>query len=594
MAEFALLNQGKKFFGKLTKTQKILFGSVIGAMLIGTVSLFFLLGEKPEYGVLYSELEPSDASKIVEQLKEKKLPYKLENNGSTILVEKPSVYETRIDLAGKGLPESGTVGYELFDKTNIGMSEFVQKLNYRRALEGELAKTIKSIDEVKNARVHLVIPEKTLFKKDQKEPTASVTLHLKSGRSLSNISMEGIQNLVASSVEGMKTGAVTIVDQHGKIISQAPLDENSVAGLTEAQYDQQNKVEQSLAHKVQTLLDGVLGADNSQVKVNTELDFTRIESTVTDYDPDKQVVRSEQNITEKSASTDSLSYPTVSQQKDQSNSIANYEISKKEEHIINGVGAIKRMSVSVLVNGTSKIADKNGKKVIQYIPRTKEEMDQLTLAVKNAVGYDPSRNDQISVLNVPFDNSMLEEELEKSQPIPWQQDPEIRNLIILVAAMLLTIFIMYRILHSKHVKERMRIAMSLPAKVTIDRDLIPEEEEAGEEEEMEEGLEDLQLDEEDLLLLPAELPEQLLLEGQMPLEEEEAVELGEGERFDKGILADRAKAALEESESPELTEETMMKLEMKNKVEGYLDDSTEDAVRLIRVFLAQDFDSLRL
>ncbi|MCX6147424.1 MAG: flagellar basal-body MS-ring/collar protein FliF, partial [Candidatus Kapabacteria bacterium] len=267
MAEYALVEQIKNFTNRLTRAQKIAVSTVLGIVVIGIISVFLIQGEKKKE-VLFSNLEATDAAKIVEKLKEKKIDYELKDNGQTILVDKGVVFDTRLDMVNQGLPESSDVGYELFDKTNLGMSEFVQKLNFRRALEGELARTINSMDEIKKARVHLVIPEKALFSKDQKKPTASVNLHLKSGKSVSKISIDGIQNLVASSIEGMQIGDVKVMDQKGKVLSDAPLDENSVAGLTDAQHEQQRKTEQYLAQKAQSILDGVLGTGNAEVRVN--------------------------------------------------------------------------------------------------------------------------------------------------------------------------------------------------------------------------------------------------------------------------------------------------------------------------------------
>ncbi|MCX8054922.1 MAG: flagellar basal-body MS-ring/collar protein FliF [Ignavibacteria bacterium] len=582
MAENTFTEQVKTFYKRLSLVQKLIIGGVVAGLILGTVLL--LSSSKPvEMGVLYSNLEPSDAAKIVESLKAKGVQYKLEDNGNTILVDKSQLYDTRIQLAGEGLPSESIVGYELFDKTNLGMSEFVQKLNYRRALEGELARTIGTMDEIKKVRVHLVIPEKTLFKKDEKPPSASVIIHLKSGRSLSKISIEGIQNLVASSVEGLTIDKVTVVDGRGKILSEPPLDNSTVTGLTQTQHDIQRQVEQHYAEKVQSLLDGVLGTENSKVRVNAEIDFTQVEKTITDFDPERQVIRSEQNIQEVSESTDSLSYPTVSQAKNASNVIQNYEISKTVSHIVEGTGNIKRLTVSAIINGVTKVVDENGVKKIEYTPRKQEEIDQLTLAIKNAVGYDPTRNDQISVLNVPFDTSLLEQEIEEQQPVVWYKDKEIIKLIALIAAILITIMLMFALIQSKFVKDRLRIALGLPnPKLLVKEEVSIEEEE----EEPEEQLEDLKLDEEDLLLLPAELPEQVLLEGEIREEEPQEIE----EETDMQELEALAKSALD-VEPQEMTEEDMLKLEIKEKVESFLDEQTENAVKLIKILLQQDIEN---
>jgi flagellar M-ring protein FliF len=583
VADFVLLDQIKSFTERLSKVQKIIISSVVGLLVIGTLALVFTKSESKKE-ILFANLDSKDAAKIVEKLKEKNIEYELKDNGNTILVDKDKVYDTRLDMVNQGLPESSEVGYELFDKTNLGMSEFVQKLNYRRALEGELARTINAIDEIKKARVHLVIPEKALFAKDQKTPTASVIVHLKNNKNITKNSVEGIQKLVGGSVEGLVPQAVVIMDGKGKILSEAPIDETSVAGLTDAQHEQQRKVEQHLANKVQTLLDGVLGVGNSMVRVNTELDFNRIEQNRTDYDPERQVVRSEQNINENNQTADSLSYPYVNMAKDVKNNIANYEISKLEERVVKSVGDIKKLSVSVMINGTTKIIDgKEGVKSLQYIPRTADEMRKFEEIVKNAVGFTNSneRKDQITVQNVPFDDPSQQELIDEFQKKPWYQQPDNQKLLFLLGAILFTIILIVLLLQSKYVKERVRIALSLPETV-----LVEEEEE---DEDTEEQLEEIMFDEDELLLLPSDLPEQLLLEGDKEDRElQEAAELEGGGLFDRDTLASTAKADL--IDDIDITEESLMKLEIKNKVERFVDEHTPEAIKIIRMLIQQDID----
>lgn len=580
----SLLEQAKTFSNRLSTLQKVLIiSAVIGVIVILGVILFAGGKSNANMSVLFKELTPEDASKISTKLKENGQAFALEDGGTTILVSKEKVYETRIDLAGEGLPNSGIVGYEVFDKSNLGMSEFVQKLNYQRALEGELSRTINALDEVKSSRVHIAIPEDALFKEDQKQPTANVSLHLKPNKNVSNSIVAGIQNLVASAVEGLNPENVTVLDGKGRVISADPLDKASLAGLTAAQHQQQIEVEQYLSQKVQSMLDNVLGVDNSSVKVTSELNFTQIEKTITDYDPEKQVARSEQQITEKSESTDSLSYPTVSMAKDQANLITNYEIPQTIEKIINEVGNIKRLTVSVLVNGENKIVEKDGIKTLQYTPKTKEEIDQLTLAVKNAVGYDPGRNDQVSVINVPFDDTYYQDLIQESIPIPWYKQPNNQKLLLLIAIIMLSIFFMFRLLQSKFIKERIRIALSLPKTVALDKSAVEE----VEEEEPEEELVDLGFDNDEMLLLPADIPEQLMLES-TPSEQDEQFALSQESDFDQTSLAAKAKAELDKVETPDYNEDQLMKIEMKNKIQGFVDTETEEAVKLVRILLAQD------
>lgn len=575
-AENNIVQQSKDFFAKLATWQKISLFSVVAVAIAGVILLLANTGDDTSYSVLFSDIEPGEGASIVENLKEKNIPYKLKDGGRTILVDSSQVYEQRLELAKEGLPASGGIGYEIFDKTNLGMSEFVQKLNYRRALEGELARTIGSLNEVQKARVHIVIPEKTLFAKDQKEPSASVILHFKNGKVIDNVSISGIQNLVASSVEGMATSGVTVVDFRGKILSAPPLDGTSVTGLTSQQYAQQVEVEQNLTNKVQSLLDGVLGYGNSEVRVSAELDFTQIDRTITDFDPESQVVRSEQNIIDSSKSSDSLSYPAVSMSKGASNQIANYEISKTVSRVIEGVGNIKRLSVAVLINGTQKVTTVNGVPKAEYIPRTQEEIDKLTDIVKNAVGYDVTRNDQVYLENVPFES--LNESLvpEAKEEIPWYQQSDNIKIFGLIGVVLFTIFLIFRLLYSKLMRDRMRIAMQLPQKVSF------EEEEVQNDTLSDTDLEELEFDEDELLLLPAELPEQLLLEG-------DRVAFGIDEEAERDAELELEGDGTGMAQIPEtLSEESLLKMELKSRVSNYLNEDPTDAVRLVRILLQQD------
>jgi len=582
MAKLELIGQGKQFLSKLTNFQKILLFGTFVIVLTGILLFVVFSSPNKEMAVLFTGLNEGEAAKIVESLKEKAIEYELKDNGTTILVDKKTIYDTRLSLASEGLPESGTIGYELFDKTNLGMSEFVQKLNYRRALEGELARTITSLDEVKNARVHIVIPEKSLFEKDQKPTTASVTLHLKNGRSLSKINVEGIQNLIANSVEGMQPSSVSIIDQKGKVLSDPPADMSSIAGLTSTQHAQQMNVEQYVANKVQSLLDGVYGAGNTEVRVNAELDFTQIEKTITEFDPERQAVLSEQSINEVSRSTDSLSYPAVNMAKDQSNQISNYEVSKTVQRIVEEVGNVKRLTVAVLVNSSQKIVERDGKKVLENVPRTEEEINKLTEIVKNAVGFNPMRDDQITVDYIPFETPLYEEDLKMYEVIPWWKEPENIKLFVLILAILFTIILMIKILSSKQIKNKLRIALALPEEIKIDEEEIKEEEK--------EEIEDIELDEEELMLLPTDLPDHLLLEGEKPSIEISNFGDDEEELLDRDALAKKARAKLDEHETVEITEEALMKLEIKDKVADYVTEQTQDAIRLIRILMGQDFD----
>lgn len=601
-----LIKQGREFFDKLTLPQRIIaFGSV-GVVLLGLIMLIIFSGGKDEdeqLVPLYTGLSQKDASQIVEILKERDVEYDLEDGGTTILVEKNTVYDTRLDLAAEGLPEQGEVGYEIFDKTNLGMSEFVQKLNYRRALEGELSRTIASLDEVETARVHIVIPKQALFDKDQKEPTSTVALHLESGQSIGKVSIEGIQNMVSASVEGMIPANVIVVDNRGKILSEPPLDENSVAGKTSLQHARQQQVESYLSGKVQSLLDGLLGVGNSEVRVNAELDFTQIEKTITDFDPERQVVRSEQNINDETSRADTLlnypegypagdnpeaiiSFPQSSSADKKSNVIQNYEISKTVQTVVEEVGAVKRLSVAVLINRLPEIEETpEGTKKIVFPPMSTEEKEDIKTLVENAVGYDPARDIPIKIVDMAFETTYYDEEFQDLNPVPWYQNPENIKLFILLGAMLLAILMMYKILQNRFVKEKLRIAFALPKRIDYE---IDEDDEEREEEE-EEILEELDFEEDDLMLLPAELPDQLLLEGERQDAPEDLLDEDTGSVIDRSSLAEQAAASLEDGRE-ELSEQDLMKLEIKEKVEEYVSEQTQEAVKIIRMFMLSDFD----
>ena len=376
---------------RLNPNQRLALGLSVVAVL-AVAGLIGTWAGRPDYQVLYTGLKPEDGGRIVDKLRSKKVPFQLRDGGATVLVPAQSVYEMRLDLATAGLPQSGGVGYEVFDKNNFGMTDFVQKLNYQRALEGELTRTIQGLDEVEQARVHIVIPEQRLYTEEKSMPTASVVLKLR-GR-LSPGQIQGITRLVGSSVEGLQPENVTIIDTNGNVLSKGH-SESGVAGLSNDQLELQQSVEGYLAHKVQSMLEEVLGSNRAVVQVSAQLDFEKIDRTTEKFDPDNQVVRSEeknesqgQSATEKSTS-----------------SVVNYEVSKSVEHVVNGVGGIRKLSVAVMVDGSYQPDAKGAR---QYVPRTAEEMAKIKNIVKNAVGLDARRGDELEVANVGFDTSALD------------------------------------------------------------------------------------------------------------------------------------------------------------------------------------------
>jgi flagellar M-ring protein FliF len=460
MADRAELQQQiKGLVGRLSGTQKLMVGIVTLGAIAGIILLVTVVNA-PTYTPLFTNLSTEDASKIVAKLKEQSVPYQLEDGGKSVLVPKQKVYELRLSLAGEGLPQSSIIGYEIFDRTNLGISDFVQKVNYRRALEGELARTILTIEEVEAARVHLVVPEKALFKEDEKPSTASVVLKLKSSKLLKNEVIQGISHLVSSSVEGLEAGNVTIVDSRGNLLSDVHKP-NSVAALTATQYEMQQRVEGYLGQKAQSLLESVVGGGNALVQVNAELDFRQVERTLEQYDPDKTAVRSEQISEEKSSTGDSLAPST------RSNTVTNYEVNKTVEHIVESPGGIKRITVAAIVNGVPRTINRNGQDVTEIQPRPEQEMRDLTDLVRKAVGFTPGRNDEVTLTNLTFGTHTPEQEfVYRSSPLADWTD--YKEEIFLGVAMLGALGVLWSLLR------RFRSRIELPVFATEISSLEPQ------------------------------------------------------------------------------------------------------------------------
>ncbi|AFN75359.1 Flagellar M-ring protein FliF [Melioribacter roseus P3M-2] len=422
---------------KLNPKQKfMLAGGVISTVVLLIVMLFFL--NEPNYTTLYTGLSAEDASKVVEYLNSQKIQYKIDDNGQTIKIAREKVYETRLALAGRGIPSSGVIGYEIFDKSTMGMSEFMQKLNYKRALEGELARTITQIDGVEGARVHIVIPQKTIFKEEEKLPSASVVLKLRNSNFIGKENIASIVNLVSSSVEGMPPGRVSIIDTKGRILSNDS-EEGPLAFASTKQYEVKQSVENYLAKKAQSLLDNILGYGNSVVKVNADLNFDQVEKTMEQYDPESQVAISEQTIKSNNAGS-SLKDTTVQSSE---NSLTNYEISKTIQKVVEGSGNIIRLSVAAVVNDIPKEIDNEGKKEIVYEPRSQEQLKKLEELVKNAVGIDPQRNDQFSLVSIPFEVKQIEEVPEEKGALGGIPNAdEWMNVLIMLFAIISAIFVL--------------------------------------------------------------------------------------------------------------------------------------------------------
>ncbi|MFH1218124.1 MAG: flagellar basal-body MS-ring/collar protein FliF [Pseudomonadota bacterium] len=410
-------NQAVSVVRSLTLPQKIIAGLIVGAVLAAMLFLSFM-GTKPSYAVLYSGLAPEDAAGVVEKLKEQRIDYQLAENGTAVLVPGSSVYETRLTLAAEGLPRGGGVGFELFDKSSFGTTDFVQQLNYQRAVQGELARTIRQFKQVRDARVHIATPKESVFVEDSKPPSASVSLTMAGQEKLAKSEIMAIVHLVASAVPGLTSENITVVDTVGRLLFRKEGDDASMLSATQLEY--QTKVEGDLRKKVESMLEEVVGVNKALARVTVDLDFNKVAVTEESFDPDGQVIRSEQLLLEKQGGAeDAGGIPGVKGQLatftetgdaatstdgfNRKNVTRNYEITRKTRQIQEGIGAIKRLSVAVMVDGVyEENSDKDGKKSLVYKARSPEELQRFAKMTQNAIGFDPDRGDQVEVVAMPF------------------------------------------------------------------------------------------------------------------------------------------------------------------------------------------------
>ena len=388
---------------------------------IGFLAFFAFLVSRltgSEMSLLFSDLDTADSSKIVQKLDAMAVPYELRGNGSQIFVPSDKALRLRMSLAQDGLPTGGSVGYELFDKTDtLGTTNFAQNVNLLRALEGELERTIRSLDTVEAARVHLVLPRRHLFSRDKEEPSASVVLKLRGANRFSPQQVAAVENLVASAVPGLKPNHIAVIDERGTLLARPNDGSDDATGSTAE--EMRLSYENHLARSVEQLLERSVGIGKVRAEVTADMDFDRVSTNAEIYDPDGQVVRSTQTVEEKADSTDNNGQKDVSvtqnlpETKNQqaggaaanSNKSArteetvNYEISKTVKNQIRETGSIKRLSVAVLVDGTYT-TQKDGTK--KYVPRSDAEMKQLEALTRSAIGYNKERGDVVELVNMPF------------------------------------------------------------------------------------------------------------------------------------------------------------------------------------------------
>ena len=395
----------------------------IAAIVIFLISFFVYLATKlntGDYAVLYTDLEMEDAKQIVQHLETANIKYRLTKNGTEILVPEEDVNKMRIDTADLAMASKGSnVGYEIFDNTDaLGSTNFVQNVNLIRALEGELARTIRSVDHIKSARVHLVLPKREMFSREEQMPTASVVIKTDGGK-LSLESIHSNQQLIAAAVPKLDVKNVSIVDSAGNLLTNNFEDEEAVtvANNEALRLEQERK----MSLQVQNLLEKSVGEGKVRAQVNLDMDFDQIVTNEEIYDPDSQVVRSQATVTDNST-TDNVEQPvSVAQnipngdmvaagtgsvsRKSRTEETVNYEISKVVRNKVKNSGTIKRLGVAVIVDG---IYERNAEGKVVYRDRTPEEMEQIRSLVKSAVGFDAERGDMVEVANMKFASNQPE------------------------------------------------------------------------------------------------------------------------------------------------------------------------------------------
>ena len=382
----------------------------VTAALIGFFAFVIMRVTTPQMTTLFTDLSAEDSSAIMKDLERQAIPYELRNDGAVIMVPKDKVTRLRMKLAEGGLPKGGGVGYEIFDKSDaLGTTSFVQNINHLRALEGELARTIRAIDRVQAARVHLVLPERPLFSRETPEPSASIVVRVRGA--LEPQQIRAIRHLVASAVSGLKPQRVSIVDEAGQLLADGAGgdDGNAVADERRA------GLEKRMRNQVEAIVSSVVGAGRARVELSADLDYNKITQTSDKFDPEGRVLRSSQTREESSATAENSGQVTVNNElpgsqakdntptaRDQSKKTEetnNYEISRTTKTEVTEAGRVNRISVAVLVDGSYS---KNEKGEMVYQERSKEQLDRIAALVRSAIGFEQKRGDQVEVVNLKF------------------------------------------------------------------------------------------------------------------------------------------------------------------------------------------------
>ncbi|MBV16827.1 MAG: flagellar M-ring protein FliF [Thalassospira sp.] len=437
--------------------------SGVGVLLLVFFAFLILRVSAPNMELLYRDLDPADASQIVNRLEDQQVSYQLLNNGTEILVPSDQVNRMRLTMAESGLPAGGSVGYEVFDNADgFGATSFEQNINHVRALEGELARTIASIQSIQHARVHLVLPKRQMFSRETQQASASIAVKM-SGGELKPEQVVAIQHLVAAAVPQLDPGKVSIIDERGRLLARGDGEQQSSTFLTQSADEMRIRNESRLRNTIEDLLSRSLGYGEVRAEVSVEMDFNKITTANERFNPDERVVRSSQTIDENSTNSETegadpvtlqnnLPDPNLNggagagtqSQETRSEETVNYEISKTTTTQVKEIGEISRVTVAVLVDGTYT-TDENGERL--YQERTPEDLEKIAALVRSAIGYDPQRSDQVEVINMQFvDTADLfpDEDIETFLGLDKAEIFRIAEMLVLAIVAILVILLVVR------------------------------------------------------------------------------------------------------------------------------------------------------
>ncbi|MCG8669021.1 MAG: flagellar M-ring protein FliF [Pseudomonadales bacterium] len=428
-----------------------------------------LWSQESTYRPLYTDISHLEAGQVAELLDQEQIRYKIDTASGMLMVESARIHDARIKLAQEGFPTGKTIGYELLDKEqSFGTSQFMEKARYYRSIEGELARTIASMNRVRNARVHLAVPKRSVFVNDRRRPSASVFIELYNGQSLDKPQVAAIVHLVSSSIPELKESDVTVVDQRGNLLSEQ--DKDSDIAMAAKQFEYTQKIEDRLSMRISNILEPIVGPEGYTVQVAADIDFSIKEQTAESFNPELPAMRSEQTLNEFAGSGGANGIPgalsnqppgavTVPEQAGAAGGAAeggqsgnvrrqatrNYELDRTISHTRHQVGNIKRLTVAVVLDDKwANVTDENGKSTRAKRPLSDAEIERINMLVRNAIGYSAARGDSLSVVNQPF--NQIEEVALEIPPVEWWKETWVLDIARMVGAFILVLLLFFAVL----------------------------------------------------------------------------------------------------------------------------------------------------